>query len=120
MILKETKRINDHVFPIFKPLIQPHRKLLEETLEPGFIKITWTSLNIQHFVYNVTQSLAKFEHLVNETNSIYENRILFAFNEMNQIDFCNLDTEKHLKIHAFVASTKVEYSENSCTYRASF
>ena len=109
MILKESKRINNEVFPILKPLIKLHKKFLEDTFEPGFIKITWTSLNIEHFVYNVTQSLGKFEHLVNEINSIYENRILCAFNEMNQIEFCDLNPEKHLTIHKFLSSTKVEY-----------
>ena len=112
MILKENKRIKDTVFPIFQPLIQPHRRLMEETFEPGFIKITWTSLNIEHFVYNVTQSLTKFEYLVNQTNSIYENRILSSFNEMNLIEFCDLNAETHLTVHKFLAATKVIFGSD--------
>lgn len=106
MILTESKRISHKVSPIFLPLIQPHRKILEDSFEAGFIKITWTSLNIEQFVFTVTQSLHKYEHLVDQTNSIYHNRIQTAFMEMAQIEFCDLHVDKHLTIQEFVARTK--------------
>ena len=76
-------------------------------MEPGFIKLTWTSLNIEHFVYCVTQALNRYELLVDETNSIYTNRIECAFTEMAHIEFCDLNVEKHLTTQEFLQTTKV-------------
>lgn len=51
--LKEYERINSKIKPICKELLQPHLDDLELKLRPGMVTLTWTSMNIDSYLYHV-------------------------------------------------------------------
>jgi dynein heavy chain len=59
--LKEYERIITKIKPICKTLVGPHVEDLELKLRPGMVTLTWTSMNIDSYLYNVHQGLNKLE-----------------------------------------------------------
>jgi len=51
--LKEYERIITKIKPICKTLVGPHVEDLELKLRPGMVTLTWTSMNIDSYLYNV-------------------------------------------------------------------
>lgn len=44
-----------------KNLLVPHVEDLDLKLRPGMVTLTWTSMNIDNFILNVTQELNRLE-----------------------------------------------------------
>jgi dynein heavy chain, axonemal len=44
-------------------------------MRPGMVTLTWTSMNIDSYLFNVHQGLKKLEQLIINVNDIIENRI---------------------------------------------
>lgn len=51
--LKEYERINSKIKPICKNLLLPHIEDLDLKLRPGMVTLTWTSMNIESYLYYV-------------------------------------------------------------------
>jgi len=51
--LKEYEIIITKIKPICKTLVGPHVEDLELKLRPGMVTLTWTSMNIDSYLYNV-------------------------------------------------------------------
>ena len=73
--LKEYERIISKIKPICKALLAPHVEDLELKLRPGMVTLTWTSMNIDSYLFHVHQGLKKLEQLIINVNDIIENRI---------------------------------------------
>jgi len=51
--LKEYERIISKIKPICKALLAPHVEDLELKLRPGMVTLTWTSMNIDSYLFHV-------------------------------------------------------------------
>ena len=58
-LLEENKRVRERIPPAFEPLMGPHIAKVDQALEPGLNKITWTSINIEDYIKNVHRYLGK-------------------------------------------------------------
>lgn len=74
-LLKEYERVLAKIRPITRPLLGPHLEDLEYKLRPGMVTLTWTSMNIEGYLYHVHSGLQKLEQLIISINDIIENRI---------------------------------------------
>ena len=74
-VLKEYERIITKIKPICKNLLTPHINDMELKLHPGMSTLTWTSMNIDSYLFHVHQGLKKLEQLIINVNDIIENRI---------------------------------------------
>ena len=45
--------------PILKNLYAPHLAAIDRAIQPGFIKLTWTSVNVQEYLKKVHAQLGK-------------------------------------------------------------
>jgi len=73
--LKEYERILSKIKQICKNLLAPAVEDLELKMRPGMVTLTWTSMNIDSYLFHVHQGLRKLEQLIINVNDIIENRI---------------------------------------------
>ena len=59
-MLQENKRVRDKIPPAFEPLMGPHIAKVDQAIEAGLTKITWTSINIEEYIQNVHNCLGEF------------------------------------------------------------
>ena len=57
LMLQENKRVRDKIPLAFEPLMGPHIAKVDQAIEPGLNKITWTSINIEEYIQHVHQCL---------------------------------------------------------------
>jgi dynein heavy chain len=74
-VLTRYKEVTKAVNPVCRHLLKPHFKDLASLIEPAISTMTWTSMNIDIFLKDVTKALTRFEYLVNNLNDIIENRV---------------------------------------------
>ncbi|CAF1413331.1 unnamed protein product, partial [Adineta ricciae] len=74
-LLNEIKQTYATIPKDLYPLLKPHREKVEEALRPGFVAITWSSLNIDEFINNVRQELEQLRILINDCTNIVQCRI---------------------------------------------
>lgn len=55
-VVAEHSRIMGSLRSIVKPLLKPHIADLEQKLAPGLTVLSWMSLNIDGFIYLLTQA----------------------------------------------------------------
>ncbi len=91
----------------FEPLMGPHLNAVDKSLEPGLTKLTWTSLNINHFVESVYTSLDDLELLMNRANDLVEFRIDAVLCEMSNASLCELPDEEPWSVDEFLDKTQV-------------
>lgn len=58
-MLQENKRIREKIPPAFEPLMGPHIAKVDEAIEPGVTKITWTSINVEEYIEKVHERLGE-------------------------------------------------------------
>ena len=50
MMLQENKRVRKKIPTAFEELMGPHIGRVEDAIDPGLNKLSWTSLNIQEYI----------------------------------------------------------------------
>ena len=58
-MLQENKRVREKIPPAFEPLMGPHISKVDEAIEPGLTKITWTSINVEEYIERVHERLGR-------------------------------------------------------------
>jgi dynein heavy chain len=53
MMLQENKRVRKIIHSAFEDLMGPHMNCVDDAIEPGLTKLSWTSLNIHDYVQTV-------------------------------------------------------------------
>ncbi|KAL4479549.1 hypothetical protein ABPG72_018535, partial [Tetrahymena utriculariae] len=102
-MIKEYQRVASLIKPICKNLLLPHIEDLELKLRPGMITLTWTSMNIETYLYYVHQGLKKLEQLVIKVNDIIENRIENNLKIVSKVVLVHLPHDiKPLSLDSFV------------------
>lgn len=63
------------VLPLTSDLIQPCIVEVDAKMQPGLTTISWTSMNIEEYINNVSNSILKLRTLIITINDLIENRI---------------------------------------------
>ena len=85
----------------------PHIGKVDEALEPGINKLTWTSLNITNYIENVYASLAELELMMDRANDLVEFRIDAVLHDMSNATLCELPDEDPWTMAEFLDKTQV-------------
>ncbi|KAL4465245.1 hypothetical protein ABPG74_001959 [Tetrahymena malaccensis] len=102
-VIKEYQRVTSIIKPICKNLLIPHIEDLELKLRPGMLTLTWTSMNIETYLYHLHQGLRKLEQLVIKINDIIENRIENNLKIVSKLVLVHLPQDiKPLSLESFV------------------
>ena len=93
--------------PAFQQLMEPHLQMVDKAIEPGIVKLTWTSITIDSYVSNVHASLAELDLLVKRSNDIVEFRIDAVLHEISTTMLCELPEEEPWTPEDFLERTQV-------------
>ena len=106
-------RVMSMVSPETKCLMKPHIKDLERTIRPALTTMTWTSMNIETFLYSLHQVLSRFEFLVTQLNDIISNRVQKNLDYVSNMLVLNIPQDRCFNLRGFTAEQK-KYIE-TCT-----
>ncbi|XP_053402509.1 dynein axonemal heavy chain 5-like isoform X4 [Mercenaria mercenaria] len=106
MMLQENKRVRKKIPTAFEELMGPHINCVEETIEPGLTKLSWTSLNIQEYIEDVYKRLEDLELLMVRANELTEFRIDAVLQEMATTTLCQLPQEEPWTVEEFLENTQ--------------
>lgn len=73
--LREYDDIVSKIIPVTAMILRPHFNDFEFVMRPGMVTLTWTSMNIDHFVDQIRDNLQKLRCLISNINDIINNRI---------------------------------------------
>jgi dynein heavy chain len=80
----------------------PHFKDMEHKMRPGFITLTWTSMNIDSYKSLVQAGLHKLDELVCNINDLIENRIEKNLKIVSKTLLVDLPESDSLTVEEFV------------------
>jgi dynein heavy chain len=106
LLLAEYRRVRNKIQPIFEKLMAPHFAVVDAALEPGFSVLTWSSMNVDHFVSNVRAALQTVELLIDTVNNVCQFRIEKAFDDMLAVQLCELPDGEPWTIEQFIERTQ--------------
>ncbi|CAF0752391.1 unnamed protein product [Didymodactylos carnosus] len=92
-MLKNIKQTYASVPREMTTLMKSHREKVEEALRPGFVAITWASLNIEEYVLNVQTELEQLRILVNDCQDILTCRIENTLQTIAETQLCELQQD---------------------------
>lgn len=101
--LQEYERVVRSIVPVMKNLLQPHVKSLEARLRPGWMVLTWTSMNIEGYRTSVHQGLRRLEELIAKANDIVDNRIEKNLKIISRAVLVDLPMDRAVALEDFVA-----------------
>ena len=64
MLLTENSRVRAKIPNAFEQLMGPHIEKVDNAIDPGLTKLTWTSINIREYTDNVYSALQDLELLM--------------------------------------------------------
>ena len=73
--LSEYEVVMSRVTPIIEPLLKKHMLELEAVIQPGLLTLTWTSMNIDAYLYGFHSELMRFNELIFKLTDIIDNRL---------------------------------------------
>lgn len=115
-IKTEYERILGLIKPIMKNILSAHIEDLDLKLRPGMSILTWTSMNIDGFIQNVQEGLAKLEQLIITVNDIIDNRIENNLKLISKVILVMLPKDgKPMSLNKFVDSQK-DYIEERAEF----
>lgn len=80
---------------------------MDKALEPGLVKLTWTSLMISSYVSRVYEALHDLELLMDRANDLVAFRIDAVLQEMSSMILCELPEEEPWSAEYFLEKTQV-------------
>ncbi|CAC5424902.1 unnamed protein product [Mytilus coruscus] len=107
MMLQETQRVKGKIPTAFEALMGPHISKVDTALEPGLIKLSWTSLNIQEYMDRVYKTLADLELLMDRAHDVNEFRIESVLKEMAGTTLCQLPEDEPWTVEKFLENTQM-------------
>jgi len=87
--------------------MRPQLNDFEYKLRPGMVTLTWTSMNIESYIQNISNSVVKLEQLILNVNDIIENRIENNIKLISRVVLVDLPVDsKPLSLESFVLRQK--------------
>ena len=80
-------RLLDSVEKVHGGIVIPHINRLNMAINPGLVQLTWTSLNVGHFIREVSGMLTDVETTVQRVNGILKHRIDVCFEQVKRMSF---------------------------------
>ena len=87
---------------------------VDRALEPGLVKLTWTSLSISEYISSVYAALGALELLMERVNDLVEFRIDAVLQDMASTTLCQLPDTEPWTVEEFLERTQV--SVESCLF----
>ncbi|TPX43177.1 hypothetical protein SeLEV6574_g05202 [Synchytrium endobioticum] len=114
-ILQRKKAVLDRVSSILRKAMGPHIDQLDRTLQPGLTALTWTSVNLEHYVNDNLAQLAKIEELIDKLLDIVECRIEAGVRKIAEMQLCEVPSENE----QWTVDVFTERTEKKCSTIAS-
>lgn len=104
--LREYDRIVSQVIPVTAMVLRPHFNDFEFLMRPGMVTLTWTSMNIDHFIEQIRDALQKLRSLVNNINDIIKNRVEKNLHHVSKTLLVDLPADASFTIADFLSMQK--------------
>ncbi|CAM9783398.1 unnamed protein product, partial [Ectocarpus sp. 6 AP-2014] len=101
--LREYERVVKSIAPVMRHLLNPHVQALEARLRPGWMVLTWTSMNIEGYRESVHEGLRRLEELIAKVNDIVENRIENNLKIISRAMLVDLPVDRAVTLEDFVS-----------------
>ena len=106
-LLDENRRIRSKIPSVLEALMDPHIQQVDKCIQPGWSKMTWTSVNISEYIDNVYKRLGELELLTDRVNDLVEFRINAVLRDMSTTALCELPDEEPWAVDEFLERTQV-------------
>eukprot|EP00003_Mantamonas_plastica_P000096 TRINITY_DN1008_c0_g2_i7.p1 TRINITY_DN1008_c0_g2~~TRINITY_DN1008_c0_g2_i7.p1 ORF type:complete len:3819 (+),score=1555.84 TRINITY_DN1008_c0_g2_i7:2346-13802(+) len=123
-MLREHDRVMDKISRVYLKLMKFHIEDLNESIAPGLTTLTWTSLNIDHYLGSIKMALDNIEELVTRANDIIDYSVdsnlafisrsvlvTLPFNETWSVDEFVTKTKAHVKVVSAIIDSRSEAIE---------
>ncbi|KAK3610339.1 hypothetical protein CHS0354_029807 [Potamilus streckersoni] len=107
MMLQENARVRKKIPTAFQALVGPHVSKVDDKIEPGLTKLTWTSLNIEDYIKSVYTVLEELELLMDRVHDVTEFRIDSVLKDMANTTLCELPGEEPWTVDQFLENTEM-------------
>ncbi|XP_021362874.1 dynein heavy chain 5, axonemal-like isoform X1 [Mizuhopecten yessoensis] len=104
-MLNEYHRIVSEIPQVLLPLMQPIRDKVEESLLPGVIALTWSSLNVDDYIQENYKKMIELEKLSKVVRDILECRIEAVLQDMSLSALCDLPEDEAITMEKFLEIT---------------
>ncbi|CAM9238946.1 unnamed protein product, partial [Discosporangium mesarthrocarpum] len=101
-VLREFQRVSNAIVPVMHDLLHPHVRSLEARLRPGWVTLTWTSMNIEGYIASVHDGLRWLEEVIVKASDIVDNRIEKNLKVISRTVLVNMPMDRTLSLEAFV------------------
>jgi dynein heavy chain len=95
------------------PLLKPALRKVEIVMETGLTSLSWSSVNLDTYVQNVSEKMSDFQSLLTKVNDILEIRIDGVLNSIRETVLCRLPTK-----NAWTVTEYLNEVEQVCTMEA--
>eukprot|EP01135_Chromosphaera_perkinsii_P010177 Nk52_evm43s2039 gene=Nk52_evmTU43s2039 len=104
--LRDYDRIMAKVPGILKHIMKPQTDVVDELIEPGLTKLSWTSLNLDEYLKSISVALHRLEEFTDKANDIKECRIENGLKEISQTLLCDVPTADAWTVEEFMERTE--------------
>jgi dynein heavy chain len=109
--IAEYERVMAGILPIVEPLLRPHIAELERVIQPGMLNLTWTSMNIEAYLYAFHAELMRFDDLVVKIKDNVDNRLMRNLKIVSNLELINLPVDESFTLDKFVALQEKHVAE---------
>ncbi|KNE55648.1 hypothetical protein AMAG_01535 [Allomyces macrogynus ATCC 38327] len=92
-VLQAKRAIVDRIPPILKDATAPHVHVLDKTLAPGLVSLTWSSMNLEGYIANCNAQIAKLDELIVKVLDIATCRIAVGLRKLTEMQLCDIPGE---------------------------
>lgn len=108
-MLDENSRVRSKIPPAFESLMGPHIARVDNAINPGLFKLSWSSLNIDDYIQDIYDNLADLELLMDRVHDVTEFRIEAVLHDMATTTLCELPGDEPWTMQDFIDRTQVMF-----------
>ncbi|KAL5021558.1 hypothetical protein ScPMuIL_000713 [Solemya velum] len=106
LMLDENSRVRSKIPPAFESLMGPHIARVDNAINPGLFKLSWSSLNIDDYIQDIYDNLADLELLMDRVHDVTEFRIEAVLHDMATTTLCELPGDEPWTMQDFIDRTQ--------------
>ncbi|CAM9240450.1 unnamed protein product, partial [Hapterophycus canaliculatus] len=101
--LREYERVVKSIVPVMRNLLHPHVESLEARLRPGWMTLTWTSMNIDSYRESIHEGLRRLEEVIIKAKDVVDNRVEKNLKLISRAVLVDLPMDRAVTLEVFVA-----------------
>ncbi|CAG9462434.1 unnamed protein product [Pedinophyceae sp. YPF-701] len=101
-VLSEYERVERAIPAVLKPIMAPHIMDLEQKIQPGLYILTWTSMNIDAFLYKILDRMGSLEELVRKVTDMLDNRVEANLKKLSRAKMVSMPTDQTVTFEDFM------------------